>query len=151
MNLQKLGVLLKDRRADLGLSLRDAAKLIGVSHTYLSILEKAKDPRSNSPIVPTIETLQMICKAYNIDINSLLLLAGYDDITIKSDKKSVPGDIHTQDEFTTPEEAISFLLSQEVIMGFGGFDIDKLSDEDKIQFANELLGQLKLLSYKYKK
>ena len=55
------------------------------------------------------------------------------------------------ESFSTPEEAIKFLLEQNVIMGFGGFNIDKLSDEEKIAFANELLGQLKLLSYKYKK
>lgn len=149
MNLQKLGILLKEKRSEMGLSLRDAANLVGVSHTYLSILEKAKDPRSSSPIVPTIETLQMISKAYNINTNILLTLAGYDDITINKNESKTH--IESTHEFTTPEEAISFLLSQEVIMGFGGFDIDKLSDEDKIQFANELLGQLKLLSYKYKK
>lgn len=55
------------------------------------------------------------------------------------------------DSFSTPEDAVKFLLEQNVIMGFGGFDIDKLSDEEKVNFANELLGQLKLLSYKYKK
>lgn len=54
-------------------------------------------------------------------------------------------------EFTTPEEAVKFLLEQNVIMGFGGFDVDKLSDKEKIDFAKELLSQLKLLSYKYKK
>lgn len=55
------------------------------------------------------------------------------------------------EEFTTPEEAVDFLLNQNVIMGFGGFDIDKLDDDEKIEFANELLNQLQLLSYKYKK
>ena len=46
---------------------------------------------------------------------------------------------------------MQFILQQKVIMGFGGFDIDTLSDSEKVDFANELLQQLKLLSYKYKK
>ncbi|WFA10376.1 helix-turn-helix transcriptional regulator [Tissierella sp. Yu-01] len=149
MDLIKLGKILKSKRDDLGLSLRDAGKLIGISHNYLSILEKAKDPRSEAPITPTIDTLKLVSDAYKLDINLLLPLAGYTDIKIKpTDDKYTPT---LPDEFNTPEEAIKFLLEQNVIMGFGGFDLDKLSDEEKIEFANELLGQLKLLSYKYKK
>jgi len=54
-------------------------------------------------------------------------------------------------EFETPEEAMKFILEQNVIMGFGGFDINKMNDEEIVEFANELLRQLKLISYKYKK
>jgi len=36
-------------------------------------------------------------------------------------------------------------------MGFGGFDINKMEDGEIVEFANELLRQLQLLSYKYKK
>ena len=54
-------------------------------------------------------------------------------------------------EFKTPEAAMKFILKQPAIMGYGGFDIEKLSDEELIDFANELLNQMKLISYKYKK
>lgn len=54
-------------------------------------------------------------------------------------------------EFKTPQEAIKFILEQPAIMGYGGFDVNKMSDEDVINFANELLSQLKLLGYKYNK
>jgi len=85
MDLIKLGEMLKNKRIDdLKLSLRDAAELIGISHNYLSILEKAKDPRSDAPIKPTIDTLKLITDAYKMDINTLLPLAGYDDIIIKN-------------------------------------------------------------------
>lgn len=53
--------------------------------------------------------------------------------------------------FTNPQDAIKFILSQPTIMGFGGFDINKMSDEDVMDFANDLLHHLELLSYKYKK
>ncbi|NME64068.1 helix-turn-helix transcriptional regulator [Clostridium cadaveris] len=54
-------------------------------------------------------------------------------------------------EFKTPEAAMKFILKQPAIMGYGGFDVEKLSDEELIDFANELLNQMKLISYKYKK
>ena len=77
----------------------------------------------------------------------MLKLCGYEGIsfTEKNETPTLP------DSFATPEEAMQFILQQKVIMGFGGFDIDTLSDSEKVDFANELLQQLKLLSYKYKK
>lgn len=54
-------------------------------------------------------------------------------------------------EFKTPEAAMKFILKQPAIMGYGGFDIEKLSNDELIDFANELLNQMKLISYKYKK
>lgn len=54
-------------------------------------------------------------------------------------------------KFKTPESAMQFILKQPAIMGFGGFDTNKMSDDEIVEFANELLRQLKLISYKYKK
>lgn len=88
MDLIKLGEILKEKRDELGISLRDAGELIGISHNYLSILEKAMDPRSAAPIKPTIDTLKLICDAYNLDINKLLSLSGYTDIVINTNIKS---------------------------------------------------------------
>lgn len=69
--------ILKSKRKELNLSLRSAAELIGISHSYLSILEKGIDPRSNSVSKPTPETLKLISKAYHLDYNELMQIAGY--------------------------------------------------------------------------
>lgn len=73
----KLYTFLENKRKELNLSLRKAAEIIGVSHSYLSNLEKGVDPRSGAPINPTPETLKLIAKAYNIDYDLLLEYAGY--------------------------------------------------------------------------
>lgn len=52
--------------------------------------------------------------------------------------------------FTDATEATRFLLEQNVIMGFNGLDITKLNEEEQIEYANEILNQIKLVSYKYK-
>lgn len=134
--MNKLASRIKSLRKEKDLTQEEFGKLFGIVKSTVSLYESDKS-------TPDDEMKRKIAEYFGVSLDYLM---GNSDI-----RNPYKDDIHTQDEFTTPEEAISFLLSQEVIMGFGGFDIDKLSDEDKIQFANELLGQLKLLSYKYKK
>ncbi|KGO14010.1 hypothetical protein NZ45_09700 [Clostridium botulinum] len=54
-------------------------------------------------------------------------------------------------QFTSPQAAMQFILKQPSIMGFGGFDASKMSDQDIIDFANELLNIIKMLGPKYNK
>ena len=73
--MNNLGKLLKRLRGKE--SLREASKRTGVSHTYLSIIEKGYDSRSGKPVKPTPETLKLLAKAYNYSYEELLMLAGY--------------------------------------------------------------------------
>ncbi len=51
----------------------------------------------------------------------------------------------------TPEDAMTFILKQPMLMAYGGYDIKKMRRDELVDFANELLRQLELISYKYKK
>lgn len=77
--MDKLQRLLINKRKELNLSLRDAGKLIGISHSYLSNLEKGIDPRTNTSINPTPDTLKLISDAYNLSYTKLMELTGYID------------------------------------------------------------------------
>lgn len=66
-----------NKRNELNLSLRDAAKIIGISHSYLSTLEKGFEPRKNTPVKPTPETLQLISSAYDVPYETLMKFSGY--------------------------------------------------------------------------
>lgn len=70
-----LGELLKELRGDE--SLRDAAKRMEITYSYLAMLEKGTDRRTNKPIKPTPETLQQIASAYKYDYMKLIEAAGY--------------------------------------------------------------------------
>ncbi|WP_429842773.1 helix-turn-helix domain-containing protein [Brevibacillus sp. FIR094] len=72
--MNKLGDLLIQLRGKE--TLRDASKRIGVSHTYLSLLEKGIDPRTGKTIRPTADTLKLLAKAYQYDYQQLLKVAG---------------------------------------------------------------------------
>src|SRR5699024_6166177 len=94
---------------------------------------------------PDADTLNRIANYFNTSVDYLLGRTDVRNPEDKNNEKEIP------DNFETPEEAMKFILEQNVIMGFGGFDVYKMSDEEVIEFANELLNQLRILSYKYKK
>lgn len=54
-------------------------------------------------------------------------------------------------DFSTVEEAMQYILRMPVVSAYGGYDLDKMSDEDIIQFATKLTGVFKLLAEEYKK
>ena len=53
-------------RIEKGWSLREASARIGISHTYLSSIEKEYDPRTGNPVTPSPDSLLKICNAYDI-------------------------------------------------------------------------------------
>jgi len=85
--MEDLSTFLISKRTELKLSLRDAAKSIGISHSYLSTLEKGFDPRNNAPIKPTPETLQLISNAYKTSYEYLMKLSGYIDNKLNEETK----------------------------------------------------------------
>jgi HTH-type transcriptional regulator, competence development regulator len=109
--MSELGNLLRQLRGKE--TLRDAAARIGVSHTYLSILEKGYDQRSGKPIKPTADTLKLISKAYDYPYEELLKLAG----------------ILEEDESPSPSNKKHKELSKIESLFF--YELDKLSEEDK--------------------
>ncbi|MER2079364.1 helix-turn-helix domain-containing protein [Psychrobacillus psychrotolerans] len=60
-------------------SLRELERITGLSHTYLSTLEKGYDPRSKKPRHPTPEVLKKISGSLDVEYDLLLEKAGYID------------------------------------------------------------------------
>lgn len=167
-----LGYILRRIRTMKKYSLSMLAAKTGLSKSSLSNIENGKNN-------PTVDTLDKICEALDVSSTNVIELANeldreskakyidginmldYDlDDMIKNyiiDKKPVyqfkflVGEDENSEQFKDAESAIQFILSQPCIMGFGGFDINSLSDEDKIAFANDLLAQIEFLGYKYGK
>lgn len=55
------------------LSLREAADMIGVSHTYLNALEKGQHPKTGRPVNPSAKMLHRISEGYGIPLEELLM------------------------------------------------------------------------------
>ena len=132
------------------IGVNELSRLSGVNASYISALER--DEKKN----PSVNTLEKLAAALEVSIDEIMKLHSNQsaELSNSQDKISNSKDGSSLDEtgeFKTAEEAMKFILKQPAIMGYGGFDIEKLSDEEMVQFANELLNQLQLLGLKYKK
>lgn len=117
---------IRQRRIELDLSYQDLSAKTGISKSTLQRYETGFI--KNLPI----DKLEILAKALNTTPEYLM---GWD-----SEKR-----------IKTAEEAMQFILKQPVLMSYGGYDIKTLTDDELVDFANELLRQLELISYKYKK
>lgn len=67
-------------------------------------------------------------------------------------KKDIIGDNEIlETKFSTPQEAIEYIIKQPTVAMFGGYDLEKMSDEEIIEFANDLADMIAIVSKKYKK
>lgn len=89
-----LGNKIKELRGDT--SLRDFAEKIGISHTYLSSLEKGVDPRTNKPVNVTADTIIRIGDKLGINPHELFAL----DLEDKSERNFS----YSSHEVVFPEE-----------------------------------------------
>lgn len=56
-----------------------------------------------------------------------------------------------QDEFfTSPEDALQFILKQEMFARFGGYDLDTMSDDEIIDMANDIAQFIKMIAKRRK-
>lgn len=76
----KLGEFIKKYRAEHGLSQRQFAIQCKMSNGYISMLEEGKRPKSEDPVVPTINTLKKIASAMGMGLHELINLV--DDMPI---------------------------------------------------------------------
>lgn len=74
---ERFGVRLAQLRESRNLSLRGAAKKIGIGPTRLMSLEQGKDQNTGKPTLPSANLTIDIARAYHVPKEQLLLEAGY--------------------------------------------------------------------------
>jgi transcriptional regulator with XRE-family HTH domain len=144
------GENIKKIRESKGLGINELSRLSGVNASYISAMERGEKEN------PTITTLKKLADALEVTVDELLQSEPITQEKLNEWDEKYPNlkeesDFFETGEFITPEAAMQFILKQPAIMGYGGFDVNKMSNDEIVEFANELLNQLKLLSYKYKK
>lgn len=128
------GERIKEIRKKRGFTLEEVAEKLGISASTLSRYEGSQITK-----IP-INIVDGLCTALGTTTAELMGNTSDSD----SKKEDLPS------SFDNAEEAMAFMLKLPVLAAYGGYDIEKMSDEKIIEFANEILVQLKLVSYKYK-
>lgn len=140
--VNNLGQYLQNERNKRNMSLREFSKYLGISHSYLNKLENGVDSRTGKPVSPTIEMLNDISKSLHVSLEYLLEMSGYLKVNNLADEYQ---------SFTTPQEALNFILKQEMIADYGGYDLDTMSDDEIMEMAEDVGDMLKIVSRKHKK
>lgn len=125
---------IKERRIRLDLSYQDLANKTGLSKSTLQRYETGFIKNLH------IDKLEILAKALDTTPGYLM---GWENLEPNSDSETKA--------IATAEDAIKFILKQPTLMAYGGYDIKKMTDDELVDFANDLLTQLQLISYKYKK
>ena len=141
-----IGEKIQKLRKEKNLSLRALAEKAGISKSTLSDIE-------NGNTNPTTNTLNKLAIALNVSLEDLFKSEPVTDEKLKEwDDKYVDLKeeiiVPLEDKFKTVEDALQFLLSQNVIMT--NLNLENLSNEKKINFANEIYIVMKMLAPKYK-
>ncbi|GAA0181007.1 hypothetical protein SH2C18_36020 [Clostridium sediminicola] len=125
---------IKDRRIYLGLSYQELADKTGLSKSTLQRYETGYIKKLS------IEKLEILAKALDTTPSYLM---GWE--------KNNPNTSLNGIAINNAEDAMKFILKEPLLMAYGGYDIKKMTNDELVDFANEVLRQLELISYKYYK
>ena len=89
-----------------------------------------------------IKVFDKLCQIFETSASELM---GNDSTVQKTADSELPR------EFENAQDAMEFMLKMPTLAAFGGYNPDEMSEETIVEFANEILQQLKLVSYKYKR
>lgn len=127
-----LGKNIKEIRKRKKISAEDLAKALQVSVSTIYRYENSSIEK-----IP-VQVFEKIAQALGVTTAELM---GNVPVT----KPELPGD------FTDAQSAMEFILKMPTLAVYGGYDPDSMDEDTIIEFANEILQQLKLVSYKYKR
>lgn len=77
--MSELGIFIKKyRESHEKMSIRELATRCDLSPGYIHKLEKGVDPRTQKPIIPTVDTINKLSRGMGINASELLALSGLD-------------------------------------------------------------------------
>ena len=128
-----IGERIKEIRKSKKISVDYLAKELGVSKTTIYRYEDSTIEK-----IP-VKIFDRLCVL--LDVTPAELMGNAPSVT---ERPELPT------EFRNAQDAMEFILKTPTLAAYGGYDPDSMSDETIVDFANEILQQLKLVSYKYK-
>ena len=132
----KIGERIKKFRIERGLSVAFLANELGVARSTIYRYEEnfiSKLPK---------DVFDRLCEVFDV---SPAVMMGELSEKEESDTGTLP------EHFDDVQEAMKWIIKIPSLAAYGEYDPDSMSEETIVDFANEILQQLKLVSYKYKK
>lgn len=135
MNKNTFPERLRKLRENAKLSQIDLAKIMNVSNGSISKWERGERQ-------PDYDTLKKISNFFNVTTDYLVG---------QSDSRTTNISKIDSNYFNSPQEALSFLLKQEMFADFGGYDLETMSDDEIMTMANDTADMMKIILRKHQK
>lgn len=131
-----IGERLKAKRKEKKISAEYLAKELGIS---VSTIYRYED---SSILKIPVTVFERMCSI--LGTTPAEMMGNEPDRTEKLDDYNLP------ENFDNPKDAMEFLLKLPVVAAYGGYNPENMDDETMVEFANDILQQLKIVSYKYR-
>ena len=112
---------------DHGLSRRAFALQCGVSHSYIAMLGKNRNPKTGEPVKPTLNTIKQMASGMGMTADELIRSVDEFDIDLSG---SEPG---------IDEDVVSFPVLGEVAAGYDRLVVDDMDTSEKIDVPRSWL------------
>lgn len=129
-----LGERIKAIRQSKKISVEAIAKELGVSKTTIYRYEDSSIEK-----IP-VNVFDKLCSILGVTPAELM------GNTMTEPEKN----IFIPEKFVNAQDAMEFLIKTPTLAAYGGYNPESMSDETIVAFANDILHQLVLVSYKYK-
>ncbi len=129
-----IGEYIKLRRKQLRLSAEQVAEYCGVNPATVY--------RWESGAIGDIPGKKIKALAEILQISPSIIVGSVDDDNVHDfEELSRP----VLPDFKTAQEAIKFILEVPLVAQFGGYDLDNMSDEELIDFANRVAAMIQIM------
>lgn len=128
-----IGEKIKEIRKEKNISVDYIARELGVSKTTIYRYEDSSIEK-----IP-LQVFDKLCDILGVTATTLM-----GNEAPSKDSPALPT------HFDNAQDAMEFIIKTPTLAAFGGYDPDNMSPDTIVAFANEILQQLKLVSYKYK-
>ena len=145
-----VGDNIKVLRKQKGLTIQELSELSSVGKGTISEIETGSSKN------PGLVTLEQLAAALGTKIEDLLQTSEQRVARWKNNLERLDNIedkckyLETVVEFAEPKDAVKFILAQPSFMAYGGYDLDKLSDEEVLDIANDMVFALRLSLEKLK-
>ena len=132
-----IGERIKQKRKEKKISVEYLAKELGVSCSTVYRYEDASIEK-----IP-LRVFDRLCTI--LEMTPAELMGNAESVPEGGNAGKMP------EHFDNPQDAMEFILKTPTLAAFGGYDPESMSEETIVEFANERLRQLEIVSYKYRK
>lgn len=126
-----------------GLSQKEFVEKFNEKYGY-SDSEATVSQYVNNKRIPEIDKMVKIANFFNVTLDYIMCRTDVDsDMSIYDKPKE-------NISFSTPQEAVSFILSQKVIADLGGYSLDSISNTEIMEMTNDIIDIFCIISRKHK-